>query len=348
MSTLHASNGSTIHAHVAAGLRGSLARIALACIGLAAAGASFAAPSLPNAPRDGWAVYYVPVIEGRPAPCCHGYGAGRNKGMCDLDRDRGFSISGNDPSSKAGDELAVYVRFDGSRVDDVRALGAGCPVKQADTVPLIEGVTPATSIAFLRNLAGGKGDAAEQALGAIAYHADPAATATLIALSDATHPRDRRENALFWLGEARGKDGATAIERVLREDPDTELRRHAVFALSLSDAIDVHAALLRLAHEDRDDEVRAQALFWMAQHGDKRAAADIRAVVLGANATPHVREQGVFALSQLDDGGARALIDLIRSDAPREVKKKAMFWLGQSDSPEATRLLDEVLANAER
>lgn len=348
MSTLQAFETAALLARIGNGLHAPLVRIALACAGIAAAGVAFAAPSLPNTPREGWAVYHVPVLQGRPAPCCHGYGSGRNSGMCDLDRDRGFSISSKDPVSKAGDELAVYLHFDGGRVDNVRALGAGCPVKQADTVPVLDGVTPATSIAFLRELAGDSGDAAEQALGAIAYHAEPSATAALIALSDAAHPRERRENALFWLGETRGKDGAAAIERVLRDDADTELRRHAVFALSRSDAIDVHAALLRIAREDGDDEVRAQALFWMAQHGDKRAATDIRAVVLDANASEHVREQGVFALSQLDSGSAEALIELVRGDAPREVKKKAMFWLGQSDSPEATRLLDEVLANAER
>lgn len=317
------------------------------CLG-AVSIASATTVTLPGAPRDGWAVYHVPVLTGRPAPCCHGYGSGRGKGICDLDRDQGFSISDRDPDSKSGDLLAVYLHFAAGRIDDVRALGERCPVVQADTVQALADVAPATSIALLRELADDTDKAGDNALGALAYHADAAATGAMIALAGEGQPRERRKSALFWLGETRGADGAAAIERVLREDADDELRREAVFALSRSDAIDVHAALLRLAREDRDNEVRAQALFWMGQHGDKRARADLVAVVLDPRASEHVRDQGVFALSQLKPDGIDGLVDLVRGDAPREVKKKAMFWLGQSDSDKATKLLDEVLANAER
>ena len=328
---------------------GMLGGLMFAVIGLAAASAARAdGVTLPGAPRDGWAVYHVPVLAGRPAPCCHGHGGGRNNGMSDLDRDQGFSISDRDPDSRAGDRLAVYLHFDAGRIDDVRALGERCPVAQADTVQALADVPPSTSVAVLRELANGEHKAGDNALGAIAYHADAAATSAMIALAGDGQPQQRRKSALFWLGETRGADGAAAIERVLREDADDELRRDAVFALSRSDAIDVHAALLRIAREDRDDEVRAQALFWMAQHGDRRARADLVAAVLDPAASEHVREQGVFALSQLEPDGIDGLVDLVRGDAPRDVKKKAMFWLGQSDSDRATRLLDDVLANAER
>lgn len=312
------------------------------------------ATALPGAPQDGWTAYRVPILPGHAPPCCNDYGAGAASGVCDLDRDNGFSISDNDAPSQAGDELTVYVRFADGGVDRLRALGAGCPVRSAKPVQTLTGIDASASLAFLRDVvetragSGRKhGDAADDALGAIAYHAEPAATRTLADLAAVGAPSAQRENAIFWLGMARGRDGAGIVERIVHNDPDAAIRRHAVFALSQSDAIDAHATLLDIARTDADAEVRSQALFWMAQKGDARAAADILAV-LRADRSEHVREQAVFALSQLDPGGTEALIALVRSDAPREVKKKALFWLGQSDSDAAVTLLDEVLAGAER
>ena len=309
--------------------------------------------SLPGAPQDGWAAYRVPILAGRAAPCCHSHDTGAARGTCDLDRDNGFSISDSDAPSQPGDELVVYVRFTDGNIDRLRALGAACPTRSATPVQALSGIDAAASLAFLRELVetrsgnGRKhGAPADDALGAIAYHAEPSATRVLADLAAIGAPSSQRENAIFWLGMTRGRDGANLVEAIVRNDPDDDIRRHAVFALSQSDAIDVHATLLDIARTDADDEVRSQALFWMAQHGDARAAADILAVLRG-DCSEHVREQAVFALSQLEPGGIEALIDLVRGDAPREVKKKALFWLGQSDSDAAVALLDEVLAGAE-
>ncbi|MBB5207607.1 HEAT repeat domain-containing protein [Chiayiivirga flava] len=330
----------------------AFASLILLCLGLSAQ-ALAAAPHLPGAPRDGWVSYRVPILAGRAAPCCHDHGSGTLRNSCDLDRDNGFTISDSDAPSQPGDELTVYVRFADGAVDRLRALGAACPVRSATPVQAV-GIDAGTSLAFLRGLVEARagsgrkhGSPADDALGAIAYHAEPSATRTLADLAAAGAPSSQRENAIFWLGVARGRDGAAIVEDIVRNDADVRIRRHAVFALSQSDAIDVHATLLDLARTDADDEVRSQALFWMAQHGDTRAAADI-ADVLRTDRSDHVRDQAVFALSQLESGGVEALIGLVRGDAPRAVKKKAMFWLGQSDSDAAVALLDDVLTDAER
>jgi HEAT repeat protein len=81
----------------------------------------------------------------------------------------------------------------------------------------------------------------------------------------------------------------------------------------------------------------------MAQTGDARARNDITAAI-GKETSKDVREQAVFALSQLKEGEAdAALIALVRGNYPREVKQQALFWLGQSGSDEAIRFLDDVL-----
>jgi HEAT repeat protein len=84
----------------------------------------------------------------------------------------------------------------------------------------------------------------------------------------------------------------------------------------------------------------------MAQMNDARAPDDITNAIRH-DASADVREQGVFALSQLDGGkGDEALIELLKGDYPREVKKQALFWLGQSGSPKAMQYFDEALTKS--
>jgi HEAT repeat protein len=81
----------------------------------------------------------------------------------------------------------------------------------------------------------------------------------------------------------------------------------------------------------------------MAQTQDARAQKDIIAAI-EKDQSDKVREQAVFALSQLkDDQADAALIALVRGNYPRKVKEQALFWLGQSGSNEALKFLDEVL-----
>lgn len=55
-----------------------------------------------------------------------------------------------------------------------------------------------------------------------------------------------------------------------------------------------------------------------------------------------VREQGVFALSQVD-GGVTHLVRLLRESEHADVKRQALFWLGQSDDPKALDELERLL-----
>jgi HEAT repeat protein len=78
--------------------------------------------------------------------------------------------------------------------------------------------------------------------------------------------------------------------------------------------------------------VRSQPYFWLAQMGDERAQGDITAA-LKSESSDDVREEIVFALSQLEDTADEALIAVVRVDFSRAVKKQALFRLGQSGSP---------------
>jgi hypothetical protein len=309
---------------------------------------AFAADSLDArvTSADGWVAWTVPMIADAGTPCCFSDGHGKSGRLgCDLDdRNHGFSTN-DDPRPPGRDELTVYAHVVRSHVDEIRAYDASCPVHSNGEIRRIEGVTSGDSIGFLS--AWMDADAStrdEEALGAVAFHADSAATRVLAAHAEASHPRKDRESALFWLGQARGADGAAIVERFATTDGDPKLREHAIFALSQSHAGDPYLRIRAISSSDPSEHVRSQALFWMAQMNDARAAADITNAIQH-EASHDVREQGVFALSQLDGGkGDEALIGLLKGDYPRDVRKQALFWLGQSGSPKAMQYFDEALS----
>jgi hypothetical protein len=295
---------------------------------------------------DGLVAYSVPMVEGVQGPCCftiHGR-AVMQKG-CDLEG-RNLSLITDDDDRKAApdDTVTIYVRVEQGRIGRVRALGASCPVQTSSTVRWIESVDPASSIAMLSSLVdrNSTGDPDDHGLAALAYHGDPAATRTLAVHAEPSHRSKEREQALFWLGQTRGVEGADVIERYATTDPDPKLREHAIFALSQSKAPEAYAHILAIAHSDPAEHVRSQAYFWLAQMDDARAKDDIIAA-LKSESSDEVREEVVFALSQLEDAADDALIAVLRGDYPRAVKKQALFWLGESGSPKAMAYFDEAL-----
>src|SRR5690606_20750989 len=103
--------------------------------------------------------------------------------------------------------------------------------------------------------------------------------------------------------------------------------------------------LIRLANTDEDGQVRAQAWFWLAQSRDAGAEQAILAA-LRKDTDDHVREQAVFALSQLPgDRATRALIEVAEDKTlTSQQRKRALFWLAQQESPGGQAYLETMLA----
>lgn len=95
-----------------------------------------------------------------------------------------------------------------------------------------------------------------------------------------------------------------------------------------------------LGHRGRRD-LRGQALFWLAQTQDPRAAGWIGDVIAD-DTDRDIREEAVFALSQLD-GSVPLLVRLLRETDRPDVRRHALFWLAQSDDPRALDELDAIL-----
>jgi hypothetical protein len=102
--------------------------------------------------------------------------------------------------------------------------------------------------------------------------------------------------------------------------------------------------IIQAATTDKRSKVRSQAWFWLSQTAAPETEAAIMAA-LKAETDRHVREQAVFALSQLPaDRAARALI-AVASDRTlsREDRKQAVFWMGEVKSDVALDYLDSLL-----
>jgi HEAT repeat protein len=296
----------------------------------------------------GWAV----PAQGDHDACCWSSAEDPRRGGCRLEA-RGDGVlrrpDGAALRLERSRRLHVLLRAESGRVQRIRAYSENCALDASGLAFLwLDDVRPAESVSLLATFAGrpdggSDEDVGHGALAAIAFHADPAADATLEKLVQPREPLERRQQAAFWLGQARAERGHRALVRLVRQDEDPRFRERAVFALSQSREPGAVETILEVARKDRDAGVRGQALFWLAQTAAARARGAIEAA-LDADPDVAVKKQAVFALSQLPrDEGVPLLIGLARAHKSHEVREQAMFWLGQSGDPRALAFFEEVL-----
>lgn len=300
-----------------------------------------------------WIAWSVPANEsGRDTCCSSGDGAGRERCGCRLEDMHG--LNGGTPEQgdgkvllEGGDRLVVLARAESGAVGRVAAYSAACEIDAGGLhVTVLEGVKPAESVALLAGLAA-RADvpkrASDGALTALALHAGSAADAAVAALAAPGHPDKLREQAIFWLGAARGAFGYQAVDRILADDASDRIRERAVFALSISKEPGAVQRLIDTAHHDASGRVRGQAMFWLAQKAGRKVA-DAIAGAIQNDPDTEVKKRAVFALGQMPpDEGVPRLIDVARNNRNPEVRKQAMFWLGQSHDARALAFIEEVL-----
>lgn len=88
---------------------------------------------------------------------------------------------------------------------------------------------------------------------------------------DKQRPGEVRRNALFWLGQAAGREITAKLGAVIDDSlEDVDLRKHAVFVLSQRPEEESVPRLLEIARTHKSADVREAALFWLAQGDDPR------------------------------------------------------------------------------
>ncbi len=295
-----------------------------------------------------WIGYSVPAVAGHRAGCCGNGESSAAAGPCYLEDRPATTVSENRPVKLEGDtEVLVLLRVENRQVGRIAVFSPDC---QLDVGGLrfvsVSGVRAADSVQMLMTFARGSVSAdrvARAAVTAIALHGDPAADTALEQLVATPQPIETRNQAAFWLGQARGERGYQILRAAIDRDKDPAFRRQATFGLSRSAAPGALDTLFRMAKADPDASVRGQALFWLAQKAGKQAVTAITDAVEN-DPESQVRERAVFALSQLPkDESVPLLITLARTNRDAKVRQRAMFWLGQSKDPRAVAFFEEVL-----
>jgi hypothetical protein len=265
-------------------------------------------------PRDGWVSWQVAAVDGAPDWCCWRNSnnfRGNNfrdapRTACKLD---GKQDSWGNRDDETTDQVRIYARTAGGKLDRLRVLSVTCPAEAAMPIRDLGTVTQNDSARWLVGLAKQKN---KDVLTALAINRGDVARDALsdIARNDARG--ETRQQAVFWLAQVRGQEGADITSSVMFNDQDPEVREHAAFALSQAATPRAEADLTRLLNTDKNDEVR---------------------------------EGAVFALSQLpDERATRALIATAENRSlARELRKKAVFWLSQSETDAAQKYLERVL-----
>jgi TolA-binding protein len=102
------------------------------------------------------------------------------------------------------------------------------------------------------------------------------------------------------------------------------------------------------ASGDNDDDERVAAINALLQMNAERAIPILKTVLARRDACSEgLREKAVFLVSQKHTPETEnILLDVVRNDPSREVKKKAVFWLGQVNTDRAADALATMLASS--
>jgi len=312
-----------------------------------------------ESPQPTWIAYEVPTLSTKDQNCCNysDHNGSNICGTCFLEEERGHSYVRKDtPQNKTVElegsaKVIILLRTEHSRVVRIRIASSNCSLDAGGLrVVWLTNVKPTESVAELSRFVYTKSndedenDLTNQAVMAIAQHADTFADRALDSFVAPKQSARLREKTAFWLGASRGKSGLAVLEKMATSDPDPDVRAKVAFAMFVSHEPAAVDDIIHMAKSDGSTHVREQALFWLGQKAGQKASATITGAIENDPDT-EVKKKAVFALSQLPkDEGVPKLIEVAQTNKNPEVRKQAMFWLGQSNDPRAVAFFEQILS----
>jgi hypothetical protein len=302
-----------------------------------------------------WIGYAVAVLPGEGQMCCFNYNKFKQNsrccGGCSLENDGGTFIGKAQDCEplESPKTFFVLLRVNNRQVVKAKPFSVDCGLDVGGLTLYWLGDAPAAeSVAFLEKFVSGlQGDrdeeGAHQAIAAIAQHNHAAADSALDRMVARGKAQEVRENAAFWLGQARGQHGLGTLRQLVKGDENEDLLEQVVFAISQSKQAEAEPELIRLARSDSRSAVREKALFWLAQRAGKKVGGVITDAV-EQDPDTDVKKKAVFALTQMpNDEGVPLLIQVARNNRNPVVRKEAVFWLGQSGDSRALDFIESIL-----
>jgi hypothetical protein len=154
---------------------------------------------------------------------------------------------------------------------------------------------------------------------------------------------------VFWLGQQRSPENAQYLRGLfdrLADAPEgsngESIRQKILFSLSQMRGEGNDQWLMQVAANPKHSiETRKQAIFSAGQAGVSTAELS---ALYGRVTDREIKEQLIWVLSQKRDEAAfTRLMQIAKSDADPELRKKAIFWLGQTNDPRVKDFLLEII-----
>lgn len=264
-------------------------------------------------------------------------------------RPRGLKGHGYHDDGRS-ETFLVLLRVEGGEVRKIKGLPTGCDIDAGGlSVHVFSSVEPHQSLDLIVSLAedAGKHNAGkhdrEAALFVIAQHDLPKVDHLLEEIATGKRDWDEQNQAVFWLGAARGDRGFEILRRLAQNEDDADLRHHVTFGIYVGKAPGAVPLLIEMARQDASKDVRRQALFWLGQEASREAIDELERAT-EEDPDVEVKKHAVFALSQLPaDQSVPLLIRHAKTHPHPAVRKQALFWLGQSGDERALEFFETIL-----
>lgn len=157
---------------------------------------------------------------------------------------------------------------------------------------------------------------------------------------------EMRKKAVFLLSQKRGPQVAPTLLDVARNDPSTDVRGDAIQWLSQTRSELAIPALDSVLFQSKDDELRKKAIFALSQLSrDDKASAALQRAAQDERMPEDIREEAVFWLGQSRTVDLAFFKTLFTNAKNTDIRKKITWSVAQRRSPEATAWLLEIAKN---
>ncbi|HUB77836.1 MAG TPA: HEAT repeat domain-containing protein [Bryobacteraceae bacterium] len=280
-------------------------------------------------PQPAWIGYEVPAVRGAEMGCEYVRDGINTAGIVHLE---------------PPDHAVIMFRVEGSTVNRLRNLSPDCEI-DAGGLPVhwLTGVVPAESVALLATFVPRQELDANNALGAIAAHADPSADAVLARFLATNEPDWMRRRAASLEAWERGARGVEAVKNLIAVDPSESVRQAAISGLARNKDPEALNVLISTARSAKEPRTRSQAISALNRKSGPAVLDTINAAIAN-DPDAQVRRRAVDTLGSLPDGeGVPALIRLAKTSKDFDVRKQAMNRLQNSHDARAEAFFEEVL-----
>ena len=189
------------------------------------------------------------------------------------------------------------------------------------------------------------GELQDKAIFGLSQHnSDRAQQALRNAALSTSLSHDRREQAIFWLGQKSGGANSAFLRELYEKINDESLKEKIIFSASQQKNSETKTWMLGIITNEKESvELRKNALFWASQN--RSVSMDELGKMYEQLRDHDMKEQVIFAMSQRRDSDAvDKLLDIARNEKDRELRKKAIFWLSQSKDPRVAKFLEELIS----